>query len=160
MTKKIKPKGGDMSLVPSASAPSASPFKARSEVVTPAGVIVKSMSPMLKPAAWPVIDGKNAVLVGVFTKTFNTAEFSEGTGKDKKTKVGTGIEVVPEGAPVGVALPVTATLRTGLEITGDGAEAKSPHLGCVVEIELLPERIKSKKGQAAWHFVVAIHPKK
>lgn len=131
-----------------------SPFVARSAVSTPKGAVVKSMSPMLKPALWPKIDGQNAVLVGVFTKCFPTAEFKEG----KETKTGTGVEIVPAGAPVGVALPVTATLRTGLEITGDGEKATSPHLGRTVEIELLAERIKSKKGQAAWHFVVAIYP--
>lgn len=135
-----------------------SAFVSRSSLPKTEGVIIKSMSPMLKPTNWPKIDGQNAVLVGIFTKTFDSGDFVEGSGEDKKSKKGTGVEIVPVGRPVGVALPVTATLRTGLDLTGDGKNAVSPYLGRLVEIELLPEKIPSKKGQAAWHFTVAIHP--
>lgn len=141
-----------------AATPMASPFVSRSVLKPVEGVIVKSMSPMLKPINWPVIDGKNAVLVGVFTKCFKSGEFTEGTGKNAVKKNGTGVEIVPAGRPVGAALPLTATLRTGLDVTGDGAEAVSPFFGRTVEIELLPEKIPSKKGNAAWHFTVAIYP--
>lgn len=134
----------------------ASPFVKRSSMPRVEGVIVKSMSPMLKAINWPKIDGENAVLVGVFTKVFQCGEFKG--DKKESPRVGTGIEIVPALAQVGVAIPVTATLRTGLEIKGDGDDATSPYLGRTVEIELLPERIKSKKGQAAWHFIVGIHP--
>jgi len=157
MAKKNLPAGTE--LAPKGSVTSApSGFVARSAIAPTKGLIVRSMSPMLKPLNWPKIDGQNAVLVGTFTKVFDTAEFTEGTGKNAVKKKGTGVEIVPPGAPVGVALPVTATLRTGLEITGDGKAATSPFVGRIVEVELLPEKIPSNKGNAAWHFVVAIHP--
>lgn len=114
----------------------------------PEGVIVKSMSPLMKPVNFPT----DKVLVGVFTKIFET--------NPAKGKKGEGIEIVPEGAPVGIALPAVATLRQGLEISGVGTAATSPFLGRTVAIKMLPERLQSKKGQAAWHFVVAIYPKK
>lgn len=159
MSKKNKSSVSDITEpVERVTGPAPSAFLPRAAVKRVEGVTVKSMSPMLKPINWPKIDGQNAVLVGVFTKTFATGDFKEGTGKNEITKKGTGVEIVPQGAPVGIGLPVTTTLRTGLDITGDGKEATSPYLGRTVEIELMPERIKSKKGQAAWHFLIAIYP--
>lgn len=111
---------------------------------------VVSMSPMLKPNNWPKdAEGKNLVLVGVFTKIFETTP--------AKKKVGFGIEVVPEGAPHGVAIPGTALIRSGLEISGEGKGATSPHLDKVIEVWLGEDPLPSKKGQAAWHFMIQIH---
>jgi hypothetical protein len=138
--------------------PAPAAFVARSTLKKVEGVIVKSMSPLLKPANWPKIDGQNAVLVGVFTKIFVTKSFTEGSGKNAVQKDGIGVEIVPVGAPAGIALPVTATLKTGLDITGEGKEAQSPYLGRIVEVELLADKIPSKKGNSAWHFLVGIHP--
>lgn len=126
---------------------SMSAFQSADDYKAPQGAIVKSMSPLLKPANFPL--GK--VLVGVFTKIFET--------RPAEGKVGEGVEIVPAGSPVGIALPVVATLRTGLELTGAGKQASSPHLGSTVAIKLMPERIPSKKGQDAWNFVVIIYPK-
>lgn len=137
-----------------------SPFQKRSEVTTPANVIVKSMSPMLKPTAWPMDGNSPMVLVGKLTKFFACGEFKRKVkGGKTETIVGTGCEIVPEGSPVGVALAVTAILRTGLGVVGDGEKATSEFLGRVVEVELLG-RVPSKKGQDAWNYVVAIHPAK
>lgn len=150
----IKTKAGaEMSL--------ASPFRSRSEVQTPAGVVVKSMSPLLKPANWPKDEqGNNKIVLGVFTKIFVTRAFTQKVGGKTVEKLGLGVEIVPEGAPVGVALPVTATLQTALEITGEGKAATSQFVGRTVEIDLLPDRLASTKGQKAWHFVAAIYPAK
>lgn len=139
--------------------PASGIFFKRSQVKATGKVIVKSMSPILKPINWPKIDGQNVVVVGIFTKVVPLSEFTEGQGKDEKTRQGYGVEIVPEGAPVGIVLPLVATLKTGLDITLDDAtrSGTSMALGKTVEIELLPERIPSKKGQAAWHFIVAIH---
>jgi len=119
-------------------------------------IIIISMSPMIKPAQWPKgADGNNLTLFGRFKKIFPT---KPGKGDDGADKVGEGVEIVPDGQPVGVALPCTATLRQGLALTGSGENATSEYLGRNVAIELLPNKIPSKKGNAAWHFVVAIYP--
>jgi hypothetical protein len=112
----------------------------------PEGIIVKSMSPMIKPADFPV----GRVFVGKFTKMFETSP-------DNKKK-GEGIEIVPHGAPMGIAVPAVATIRQGLEITGTGTEAKSPYIGRTISIQKMEKRIASKKGQAAWHFIIGIYP--
>lgn len=126
-------------------------FVDRKEAVLPKGVIIKSFAPLIKPINWPKgKDGVNMRLVGKFVKIFTT--------QASKTKTGLGIEIVPDGAPVGVALPVTATLRTGLAISGEAENAKSEYMGRYVAIELLDEKLPSKKGQSAWNFVVAIYP--
>jgi hypothetical protein len=148
-------RGGQLEKAPKA----ASAFVSRKSLAPVEGVIVKTMSPMLKPANWPQVDGENAVLVGRMTKFFKTGEFKRMVGKKEEIVVGTGVEIIPEGAPVGVSLPVTATLRTGLAVDGDGADAKSEFLGRIVEVELLG-KVPSKKGQDAWNFLVAIYPGK
>lgn len=125
-------------------------FINESEFKAPAGVIVKSMSPMIKLEKFPV--GK--VLVGVFTKCFKAGEFKN---EDGSMRPGTGIEIVPKGAPVGIAIPLAATLRTGLEVVGTGNEAKSQYFGREVAIKKMPDRIPSKKGQDAWNFIVLIY---
>lgn len=125
-------------------------FMDESAYKAPAGVIVKSMSPMIKLEKFPV--GK--VLVGVFTKCFKAGEFKN---EDGTMRPGTGIEIVPKGAPVGIAIPLAATLRTGLEVVGTGNEAKSQYFGREVAIKKMPDRIPSKKGQDAWNFIVLIY---
>lgn len=112
----------------------------------PAGILVKSMSPLIKPGDFPV--GK--VFVGKFTKLFETNPSAK--------KKGEGLEIVPEGAPMGIAVPCVATIRQGLEITGEGKDAKSPFLGRTISIQRMEKRIASKKGQAAWHFIIGIFP--
>ena len=114
----------------------------------PTSVIVKSKSPMLPLSQFPV----NRILKGVFRKVFKTGTF--GKGDDERT--GTGVEIVPEGAKIGIGLGLCATLRQGLEISGDGENATSPHLGKVVYIEKNAQKLKSKKGQDAWHFIVGV----
>ncbi len=121
-------------------------FVDEANYTAPEGMIVRSMAPMIKPADWPV--GK--VLVGKFTKIFETNP----TAKKK----GEGIEIMPKGASVGVAVPAVATIRQGLEMQGNGAEATSEYLGRYIAIKKLEARLPSKKGQAAWHFVIAIYP--
>src|SRR3954462_10082657 len=106
-----------------------SAFAPRASLPRVEGVIVRSMSPMIKPKFWPKHEGRNMVLVGVLTKCFKSGEWKD---NENNIRIGTGVEVVPVGQPVGVSLPVTATLRTGLEITGDGTSAVSPYFGRVV----------------------------
>jgi hypothetical protein len=129
-------------------------FRSKEEAATarPKDVVVKSMSPMLKPAQWPA----GAVLVGKFVRLFET---HPGNNEDGTPKLGEGIEIVPEGSPVGVSLPAVAVLRTALEISGKGKEATSPFIGRIIEVELLG-KVPSKKGNDAWNFLVSIHPEK
>jgi hypothetical protein len=117
-------------------------------LVLPKKADIKSFSPILKPADFPA---EPAYLLGVFKKIFNTREF----GQEGTKKQGLGVEIVPHGARIGVALPVVATLRIGLEIDG---QSHSPYIGRTVCIQKYPERIKSNKGNDAWNFVVAIYP--
>lgn len=128
-----------------------SAFVSRSEANISDEAEVKSMSPMMKPDKWPA--GK--ILTGRLKKFFTCGEFKDSNGN---LKIGTGVEIVPEGAKVGVALALVATLRMGLEVTGDGKEATSDYIGRIVHVELLPDRLPSKRGQDAWHYLVAIEP--
>jgi len=115
------------------------------------GFIVKSRSPMIKPAALK----KGDAITGVFTKIITCVAGKNDDGTDKPGNL---IELVPRGAQVGVAFPVTAVIRGALDITGVGDKAESPHLGKEVIIQALGEenKIPSKKGQDAWNFIVAI----
>jgi hypothetical protein len=129
-----------------------SPFLDRGSV-SMENVRVTSMSPLIAPSKFPI--GK--ILMGKFTKIFVTKEFAtDQQVKKGESRKGLGVEIMPAGAKVGIALPVVATLKTGLEIRGEGETATSENLGKTVYIELLPEKLKSKKGQDAWHFLVGI----
>jgi hypothetical protein len=130
-------------------------FVTRASMPKVEGVIVKSMAPMIKPSLWPKHEGRNMVLVGIIGSCFKSGEWKDNASN---TRFGTGVTITPAGATVGVSLPVTATLRTGLDITGDGKDAKSAFEGRTVEIELLDAKIPSKKGNDAWHFIAGIHP--
>lgn len=125
-------------------------FVPAEKYVSPSNAKVVSMAPMLKPQQFPV----GVVLVGKFAKIFAT---KPGKNEDGSDKTGEGFEIMPEGAKVGVALPAVAVLKRALEITGSGDAATSPHLGKTVAIQKLAEKIPSKKGNAAWNFIVEIH---
>lgn len=115
----------------------------------PEGAVIKSRSPMVPPKLFPV--GK--VLVGRFAKMFQT--------EPQKGKMGVGIEIIPYGSQIGIAVPAVATIAQGLEITGadKGLEgAKTPYLGRTIALQRMEGKLKSKKGQDAWHFIVAIYP--
>jgi hypothetical protein len=64
------------------------------------------------------------------------------------------VEIIPVGAKVGVSLPLVATLKMGLQVGVVDGEPVSALLGKVVHIQLLPEKLPSKKGQAAWNYLV------
>jgi hypothetical protein len=117
------------------------------------GMKVKSRSPLLKPDKFP----ENQLLSGIF-KRIITAHV--GKGDDGEDKAGALIEIVPDMNAVGITIPAVATIATALELThtGEGRETvfHSPFLGHRLEIQKLPERIPSRKGQAAWNFLVAI----
>jgi len=113
------------------------------------GFTIKTRSPLIKPDKFPL----DKVLKGVFTKLVPCIC---GKMEDGKDKWGNLIEIVPVGAKVGVALAATAVLRGALDITGVGEEADSIHIGKVVAIQRLPEKLPSKKGNDAWNFIVGI----
>lgn len=114
----------------------------------PSGTIIKSLSPLIKPAEFPT----GIKLVGKFTRLFTTHATKE--------KLGAGIEIIPHGMPVGIAIPATRTLQIALEIDDAelGDKAKSPYIGRYIIVEKLPNKIPSKQGQDAWNFLVAILP--
>lgn len=126
--------------------PNASFFQNAADFVLPANAVVKTLSPLLSPRDFPV--GK--VLVGRFTKIFET-----NPTKDKK---GVGIEIVPDGSRTGIALAAVATISQALEIddVSKGKQATSPHLGKIIAVQILPDKLPSKKGKDAWNFLVAI----
>lgn len=137
--------GSAVSLVPEG-------FQDAKDFQMPEGAEIKVMSPMIRPVDFPV--GK--VLVGVFTKIFQTTPGKNEDGTDKK---GFGVEIVPEGAQVGIALAAVATLKGALNITGTSMEdVKSPYLGRTIAVQRSANRLPSKKGNDAWHFLVAILP--
>jgi hypothetical protein len=74
-------------------------------------------------------------------------------------KYGNLIEIVPQGATVGAAVPTVATIKTALEITGEGDDAVCPFIGYEVVLERLDGRIPSKRGNDAWNFIVALGEK-
>ena len=117
----------------------------------PEGVEIKALSPMIKPIDFPV----GRILVGKLTRIFET---KPGQNEDGSAKKGEGLEIIPHGAKVGVSLPATAVLRTALDITGKGGEAKPPYLGRYLAIQKTANKIPSKKGNDAWNFMVAIYP--
>lgn len=121
-------------------------FVEASDFSLPEGAEINSMSPLVRPSEFPV----GRVLVGKFTKIFET--------NPTPKKKGEGIEIVPNGSRVGIALPAVATLRTALKIEGEGKSATSEYIGRTIAVQLLPNKIPSKKGQDAWHFLVAIYP--
>ena len=126
-----------------------------------AGLKVKSMSPIIDPKKWPKDeDGNDQELFGRFTKLFHTRDFERDgnkKGAPKQKIIGTGMEIWPDGAPGGVALPLTAVLRQALQVTGDGADARSPYLGMNVLILLDSKNpLPSKQGNAAHNFKVAV----
>lgn len=125
-------------------------FVPAEKYVSPTNARVVSMAPMIKPAAFPV----GVVLVGKFAKIFAT---KPGKNDDGSDKTGEGVEIMPDGAKVGIALPAVAVLKRALEITGSGDNATSPLLGKTVAIQKLAEKIPSKKGNSAWNFIVEIH---
>jgi hypothetical protein len=90
-------------------------------------------------------------LSGIFKRCFKTKSF--GTGD--QTRQGTGIEIIPDGAKHGIGLGVCASLRGGLEISGDGDNATSNNIGKRVHIEY-KGKAPNKKGQAAHQFIVAV----
>lgn len=127
-------------------------FVDTAEYVKPEGAIVKVMSPLMRPKDFPV--GK--VLVGKFAKLFDT---NPGENEDGTKKIGEGLEIIPPGSDIGIALPAVATLKTALEITrAPGQPAVSPYVGRIISVQKMENRIPSKKGNDAWHFIVAIHP--
>jgi hypothetical protein len=123
------------------------------------GLKVRSRSPLLKPAVFPV----GRILSGIFKRTIVCIA---GKGEKGRDKLGCLIEIVPDLNSVGVAIPATATLVGPLEITQEGDGTKegtkflSPYIGHMVEIEKLDDKIPSKKGQDAWNFLVAISDEK
>lgn len=121
------------------------------------GMKVKSRSPMLKPADFPV----GRILGGTIKRLIRCVAQAGKTAAG--TKYGCLIEIVPDLNTVGVAIPATATLTSALEITesgsGESTEFKCPFIGHRVEIEKLEAKIPSKKGQDAWNFLVAVSEK-
>lgn len=126
-------------------------FVPAGQFVKPEGAITKTMSPMVKPKDFPA----GAVYTGVFARIFKT---NPGLGDDGQQKEGEGVEIIPAGADIGISLPCVATLKTALGIQGKGESATSEYLGRTVAIQKMEQRIPSKKGQAAWHFIVSIFP--
>lgn len=120
------------------------------------GMVLRSRAPLIKPSKWPA----GQQLVGFITGV-KAVERLDG----KKVSSWGLIEISPDGKAVGVAIPATGTITQALEITCDdekkGAEAvySCPFIGHKVVIELLPDKIPSKKGNDAWNFVVAVSEK-
>jgi len=154
MSKKQKPSAGNsvsaLTAPASPLSPAISGFQTAKDFALPAGATVKSFSPIIKPADFPV----GQVFVGKFTKIFHTREFPM-TGGGKKQ--GYGIEIIPAGAQVGIALPLVATLATAIEFN-EAAEIKSPFIGRTVAVQKGENKLKSTKGQDAWNFIVAVYP--
>lgn len=118
------------------------------------GMTIKSRSPLLKPDLFPV----GEIMTGIVKKLITCVAGKNDDGTDK---AGCLIEIVPSLDTVGYAIPAVATLMSALEIThvrGSGKEAvfSTPYLNHTVQIEKMAERIPSKKGQAAWMFLVAV----
>lgn len=113
----------------------------------PEGTVVASMSPMIKPGDFPA--GRR--LLGKFSKLFKT--------KPADDKDGAGIEITPDGAPVGIAIAAVTTIARALKIEQkNGEEPTSVYLGRYIVIERMEKKIPSKRGQDAWNFLVAILP--
>lgn len=114
---------------------------------------VISRSPMIRPGQLPL----NKVLKGRL-KRFITCTARPAT-KDEPAKLGTMMEIVPDGSQVGVALACTAILCGALRIQGVGETATSEFMGKNIAIRRLEEKAPSKKGQDAWNFIVAVDEK-
>jgi hypothetical protein len=126
----------------------------KGEAFESSGFIVKSRSPMLKPGDIPT----DMVVVGVLRKLIVC---NSGVGEDQKQKRGVLIELVPQGAQVGAAIPATAVIQGALDMQGVGTENPTcPYLGHEIAIRRLEEKIPSKKGNNAWNFIVAISSEK
>ena len=113
----------------------------------PKDAVVKSMSPLIRPLQFPT----DKIAKGILTKFFQT--------EPSKGKKGLGFEIKPAGASIGIALPLVATLAQGLEVPRDCTLEQANKLPCVgkeVYIKRMPDKLKSKKGQDAWHFMVAV----
>jgi hypothetical protein len=114
---------------------------------------ILSMSPMIKPDVFPT--GK--VLSGIFKGCITVIA---GKNQDKSDKAGCLIEIVPSLDTLGYSIPAVATIMRALQITsiGEGHESKftSPYINHLVQIRKMPEKIPSKQGQDAWHFLVAV----
>lgn len=115
----------------------------------PSSVTVRSFAPMYKLDKFPT----GVTAVGRLVKFFPCGKFK--SEKGKPAREGTGFEIKPDGAPIGIALPLCATLRQGLAVSGEGENATSEALGCIVWIEKFEEKLPSKQGQDAWNFKVA-----
>ena len=154
---KIKTPKQKMELVanPEGVAAALAMFRRNTDGVSP-GLKVKSRSPMLKPSQFP----EGRILSGIVKRLIRCVS---GKNEDGSDKYGCLIEIVPEMNSVGVAIPATATLSGPLEITQKGAgastEFSTPYIGHTIEIEKLPDKIPSKKGQSAWSFLVALSEK-
>jgi hypothetical protein len=120
---------------------------------------VKSRSPMIKPAAFPIGQQLRGVIKRLITCEVQPAVAASKGKEAVPAKYGNLIEIVPQGATVGAAVPTVATIKMALEITGEGDSAECPYIGYEVIIERLDSRIPSKRGNDAWNFVVALGEK-
>lgn len=133
-------KGGELTVLPTG-------FIGVDKYQKPEGAEVITMSPMLEPKKFPT----GAVYRGVLKKVFVT--------NPPGGKKGEGIELVPVGADMGIAIAATANIKHALQIvTADNGVPTSPYVGRTIDLQLgNPPRLPSKKGSDSWNFVVAIH---
>jgi hypothetical protein len=120
------------------------------------GMTIKSRSPMLKPDKFPV----GQLMTGIIKRLITCIVGQGDAGEDK---AGCLVEIVPTLDTVGYAIPAVATISSALDITstGKGKDAvfETPYLNHRVQLEKMAERSPSKKGQAAWVFLVAVSDK-
>jgi hypothetical protein len=132
---------------------------------TPAGASdvskfkVKSRSPMIKPGAFPLGMQLRGVIKRLITCEVQPAVAAAKGKEAVPAKYGNLIEIVPLGGTVGAAVPTVATIKTALEIIGEGDDAVCPFIGYEVVLERLDGRIPSKRGNDAWNFIVALGEK-
>jgi hypothetical protein len=122
----------------------------KSGTVSKVGFKAKTRPPTMKPDMFQPGDVLEGILVGVHK--------IEGTKqKDGSQKSWCKIHIKPEGDELGVEMAAGGMIRFGLEITDEGDVAHTPYIGRAIQIELgNPVRIKSKKGNDAWNFIVRV----
>lgn len=117
------------------------------------GKEIKARSPIMTAALFPA----DQEVTGLFKRIAMLGEFKDKGSKEVRKSIG--IEIVPEdGVGIGIVVPVVAGIRFGLEITGEGEQASSQYIGRIITIQKEAEKIPSSKGNAAWNFIIAIHP--
>ena len=107
---------------------------------------IKSRAPWIKPLNFPVGKLLTGVLKGIGTRQSNQPD-----GRPWCM-----LEIVPLSGGIGVAITATATITEALQITYKNGVYETPFLGHKVSIEKLADKIPSKKGNDAWHFLVAV----